>query len=166
MSAMSAAWPAAVEIVEAPFGSDLYRQALILREAILRVPLRLTFTEEERADDIVRQHFCALFDGAVVGTVSLQRLDGETLQLRQMAVAEDRRRERIGARLLARAEDWARWEGYRQIVLHARLGAEGFYARYNYRAEGEPFDEHTIPHIRMTKRLHDRAHNSEGENER
>ena len=159
---MSAAWPTAIEIAEAPYGSDLYRQALVLREAILRTPLGLKLSDEELADDAGRRHFCALFDCAVVGTVSLKRLDGKTLQLRQMAVAEDRRRERIGARLLARAEDWARWEGYRQIVLHARLGAEGFYARYGYRAEGEPFDEHTIPHIRMTKRLH-HGHNSEGE---
>ena len=80
-------------------------------------------------------------------------LDGKTLQLRQMAVAEDRRRERIGARLLAQAEEWARSEGYRHIVLHARLGAEGFYAKYGYLAEGEPFDENTIPHVRMSKRL-------------
>jgi predicted GNAT family N-acyltransferase len=154
---MSAAWPTAVQIVEAPFGSDLYRQALTLREAILRVPLGLTLTEEERADDVARQHFCALFDGAVVGTVSLKALDAETLQLRQMAVAEDRRREKIGARLLARAEDWARWEGYRAIVLNARLGAEGFYAKYGYLAQGEPFDENSVPHVRMTKRLHERA---------
>jgi predicted GNAT family N-acyltransferase len=150
---MSRAWPTAIAIAEARFGSDLYRQSLTLREAILRAPLGLTLTEEERADDAVRQHFCALFHGAVVGTVSLKPLDSETLQLRQMAVAEDRRRERIGARLLARAEDWARWQGYRLIVLNARLGAEGFYAKYGYLAEGEPFDEHTVPHIRMTRRL-------------
>jgi ElaA protein len=39
------------------------------------------------------------------------------------------------------------------MVLNARLGAEGFYARYGYQAEGEPFDENTVPHIRMTKAL-------------
>jgi predicted GNAT family N-acyltransferase len=88
-----------------------------------------------------------------LGSVSLKPLDSETLQLRQMAVAEDRRRERIGARLLARAEEWARGEGYRLIVLNARLGAEGFYARFGYLAQGEPFEENTVPHIRMTKRL-------------
>jgi predicted GNAT family N-acyltransferase len=157
MRAISAAWPIAIEIAEARYDSDLYRQSVALREATLRAPLGLMLTDEELADDVARRHFCALFDGAVVGTVSLQKLDAETLQLRQMAVAEDRRRERIGARLLARAEDWARWEGYRQIVLNARLGAEGFYAKYGYLAQGEPFDENTVPHIRMTKRLHARA---------
>jgi predicted GNAT family N-acyltransferase len=39
------------------------------------------------------------------------------------------------------------------MVLHARSGAEGFYLRLGYLAEGAPFDENTIPHVRMTKRL-------------
>ena len=140
-------------VAEAPCGSHLYRLSLALREAILRQPLGLTLDEEERADDALRQHFCAVAHGAVVGSVSLKPLDSETLQLRQMAVAEDRRRERIGARLLARAEEWARGEGYHLIVLNARLGAEGFYARFGYLAQGEPFDENTVPHIRTAKRL-------------
>jgi len=140
-------------VVAAPYGSDLYRQALALREAILRQPLGLTLDEEERSDDALRQHFCATSHGAVLGSVSLKPLDGESLQLRQMAVAEDRRRERIGARLLARAEHWARGEGYLLVVLNARLGAEGFYARFGYVAQGGPFNENTVPHIRMTKRL-------------
>jgi N-acetylglutamate synthase-like GNAT family acetyltransferase len=102
---MGAAWATAIEVVEAPFGSDLYRGSIVLREAILRAPLGLELTREELADDASRRHFCATFGGAVVGTVSLKRLDSETLQLRQMAVVESRRRERIGARLLAGAED-------------------------------------------------------------
>ena len=146
-------WDDTLSVVEAPFGSDLYRQALVLREAILRQPLGLRLTAEELADDQLRRHFCATSHGAVVGSVSLRPLDGGTIQLRQMAVAEDRRREKIGALLLACAEDWARGEGYRLMVLNARLGAEGFYARFGYLAEGEPFDENTVPHIRMTKPL-------------
>ena len=42
---------------------------------------------------------------------------------------------------------------YRLMVLNARLGAEGFYAKFGYRAQGRPFEENTVPHIRMTKRL-------------
>jgi predicted GNAT family N-acyltransferase len=63
---------------------------------------------------------------------------------------DDRRQEQIGVLLLAKAENWARDEG---LVLNARLGAEGFYARFGYHAEGEPFEENNIPHIKMTKRL-------------
>jgi predicted GNAT family N-acyltransferase len=144
-------------VVEAPHGSDLYSQAVGLREAILRRPLGLVVTAEELADDLLRVHFCATSYGAVVGTVSLRPLDGEAIQLKQMAVAEERRRERIGAQLLASAEDWARRHGFRLMVLNARLGAEGFYARYGYLAEGEPFDENTLPHVRMTKTLAGRS---------
>jgi predicted GNAT family N-acyltransferase len=142
-----------IAIIEAVIGSDLYRQALRLREAILRKPLGLTITEEELADDATRQHFCAISYGAVIGTVSLKPLDETMLQLKQMAVAEDRRRERIGALLLAHSEAWGASGGFLVMVLNARMGAEGFYARFGYLAEGEPFDENTVPHIKMTKRL-------------
>ena len=142
-----------IAVIEALIGSDLYRQSLRLREAVLRRPLGLTVTEEELADDAMRQHFCAISYGLVVGTVSLRPLDEATLQLKQMAVAEDRRREGIGARLLNHAEGWAHGAGFRLMVLNARMGAEGFYARFGYQAHGEPFDENTIPHIGMTKRL-------------
>ena len=39
------------------------------------------------------------------------------------------------------------------VILNARIGAEGFYARHGYVAQGEPFEENTVPHIRMTKRI-------------
>jgi predicted GNAT family N-acyltransferase len=142
-----------IAVIEAVIGSDLYRQALRLREAILRKPLGLTITEEELADDATRQHFCAISYGAVIGTVSLKPLDETMLQLKQMAVAEDRRRERIGALLLAHAEAWGASGGFVVMVLNARMGAEGFYARFGYLAEGQPFEENTVPHIKMTKRL-------------
>jgi predicted GNAT family N-acyltransferase len=145
--------PSHIAVIEALFGSDLYRQSLRLREAVLRAPLGLTITEEELADDAMRQHFCAISYGLVIGTVSLKPLDEATLQLKQMAVAEDRRREGVGAQLLAHAEGWAHEAGFLLMVLNARMGAEGFYARFNYLAQGEPFDENTIPHIRMSKRL-------------
>ena len=142
-----------IRVIEAPYGSDLYRQALVLREAILRTPFGLKLSDEELADDVQRRHFVATANGAVVGSVSFKALGPHTLQLKQMAVAEDRRRERIGARLLSFAEAWARLEGYGTIVLNARIGAEGFYARHGYALEGAIFEENGIPHVRMTKRV-------------
>jgi predicted GNAT family N-acyltransferase len=132
---------------------ELYAQALKLREEVLRTPLGLTLTEEERADDALRHHFCAVERGAVVGSVSLKLLGSHAIQLRQMAVDEGRRGKHIGAGLLAIAEAWARAQGFRQMVLNAREGAEGFYAKFGYASEGEPFEENTVPHIRMVKQL-------------
>jgi len=142
-----------VLIFEAPLGSDLYTQALALREALLRKPLGLTVTAEELADDAERQHFCAVSCGAVVGTVSLRPLDESTLHLKQMAVVEARRKAGIGTKLVAHAEGWAAEGGFRLMVIHARIGAEGFYSRLGYAEEGDRFDENTIAHVRMIKRL-------------
>jgi predicted GNAT family N-acyltransferase len=143
-------WIAVVEVI---YGTDLYAQTLALREAVLRRPLGLRVTAEEREDDLNRQHFGALSSGQVVGAVSLKPLSEAIVQLKQMAVAEERQRRGIGRALLVHAESWAQASGFHVMVLHAREGAEAFYARYAYVAEGEPFEENTIPHIRMTKRL-------------
>jgi predicted GNAT family N-acyltransferase len=142
-----------VTLADAPRGSPLYGEALRLREALLRKPLGLTVTDEELADDARRRHFCALANGAVIATVSMRPLGAHTLQLRQMAVAPEWRGKGVGARLLAHAEAWARSQEYAFIILNARIGAEGFYAKHGYVAQGEPFEENTIPHIRMTKRI-------------
>jgi hypothetical protein len=96
--------PSHIAVIEALFGSDLYRQSLRLREAVLRAPLGLTITEEELA-------------------ASRMRKAGRT---------------RRASCSWCSMPAWA---------------AEGFYARFNYLAQGEPFDENTIPHIRMSKRL-------------
>ena len=141
-----------IALAEAPYGSDLYAQAVKLREAMLRKPLGLTLSQEELTDDALRRHFCALTNGTVVGSVSFKPLGPHTLQLKQMAVADGRQGEGVGSRLLAFAEAWARRGGYGMIILNARIGVEDFYKRHGYAAEGEPFDENTIPHIRMTKR--------------
>jgi predicted GNAT family N-acyltransferase len=126
---------------------------LRLREAILREPLGLTLSDAELADDERRKHFCAVTRGRVVGCASLKPLDDETLQLKQMAVAEAWREAGIGARLVALAEAWGLGTGFRKIELHARIGAEGFYAKLGYASEGKMFEENTIPHIRMMKPL-------------
>ena len=141
-----------IALSEAPYGSELYAQSLRLREAILRKPLGLTLSAEELADDVSRRHFCAVVNGTVVGSVSFKLLGPHTLQLKQMAVAEGQRGDGIGSRLLAFAEAWARRHNYGMIILNARLGAEEFYKRHGYAAEGQPFDENTISHVRMTKR--------------
>lgn len=142
-----------LSFVETPYGSELYEQALQLRDTVLRAPLGLAFTEEELADDIYRRHFVATARGTVVASLSLKALGPHTLQLKQMAVAEGRRGEQIGSRLIGFAEAWARREGYGTIILNARIGAEGFYGRHGYALEGAVFEEQGIPHVRMTKRV-------------
>ncbi len=144
---------ATISIFEAPLGSHLYRQALTLREQILRKPLGLPVSQEELADDAIRQHFCAVAFGAVIGTVSLRPLDEATLHLKQMAVSTTERNSHVGAQLVAHAEAWGAGAGFNLMIAHARVGAEGFYFKLGYVQEGDPFEEQTIPHVRVIKQL-------------
>ena len=142
-----------ISVIAASYGSDLYRRSVALREEILRRPLGLTLSKKELADDSQRLHFCAVAGEGVIGTVSLRPLDTRKVQLKQMAVAKNRRGANIGIRLLRHAEGWARRKGFSLVVLHARVGAEGCYAKFGYASEGGVFQENTIPHIKITKRL-------------
>ena len=130
-------------MVEATFGSHLYRQALALREAVLRAPLGLTHTEDELSDDAMCQHFCA---------VRLARWSARfpcgRLTRRPCNSSRGRRRDAATGRRRDAAEG-----GYQLMVIHARAGAEEFYARFDFASEGYPFEETTLPHVRMTKRL-------------
>lgn len=71
-----------VGLVKVAYGSELYDGCVALREEVLRAPLGLPLSPDELADDAVREHFCAVADGNVVGSVSLKPLSLHGLQLR------------------------------------------------------------------------------------
>ena len=133
-------------------GSADYLAAVALRRRVLRTPLGLDFTAEQLAAEIGDDLLAAFEDGHVAGTLVLTPHEN-ALKLRQMAVAPELGGQGIGARLIAFAEAVARDEGFKQIVLHARVSAQGFYEKSGYRAEGEIFTEVTLPHIAMAKTL-------------
>jgi predicted GNAT family N-acyltransferase len=102
---------------------------------------------DEEATQIV-----AVDDGEVIATCRLRFVDGEC-KLERMAVERRHRGGGVGRALLEAAEDAARRRGASSMLLHAQRRAEGFYAAAGYRAEGEPFDEEGIEHIRMRRPL-------------
>jgi predicted GNAT family N-acyltransferase len=51
------------------------------------------------------------------------------------------------------AENLARDRGYKKITMHARKNAIGFYEKMGYVRIGNEFEEITIPHYLMEKKL-------------
>jgi predicted GNAT family N-acyltransferase len=51
------------------------------------------------------------------------------------------------------AETVARDKGYKKVMMHARKNAMGFYEKLGYKATGNEFEEVTLPHYVMEKRL-------------
>ncbi len=150
----------AIACSEVRHGTDEYRQTVALRDEILRRPLGLTFSPEELAEEKDSFHLACRQDGGPLGPpgglaacLVLKPLSEQQIQMRQLAVDADFQGRGIGTQLVRYSEVFARQRGYRQIVMHARETAVGFYEKLGYRKEGGRFTEVTIPHYRMSKIL-------------
>jgi N-acetylglutamate synthase-like GNAT family acetyltransferase len=133
--------------------SPEYDQMIRLRLEILRIPLGLTFTEEQlekEKNDIL----IGAFEGSnIVGCCVLTAHDGTTIQLRQMAVATGIQAKGVGRKIVDYAEKKALEQGYSILMMHARNTALDFYRKCGYEVKGNEFIEVTVPHHHMEKML-------------
>ena len=133
--------------------SKEYRQMVDLRHEILRKPLGLSFKKDElekEKDDIL---IGAFEEDKMLGCCLLTRVDDNNVRLRQMAVPKNLQGKGIGASMLNFAENIARDAGYKNVVMHARKTATGFYEKLGYKISGNEFMEVSIPHYIMVKKL-------------
>lgn len=132
------------------WGSVKYIQSLALRYEVLRKPLGMIFDPaifpEEKGDI----HLVANHGDWLVGCMILTEA-GNDLKMRQVAVANKYRRNKVGARMVALAEAKAIEMGKQKMVLHARDSALDFYLSLGYYIVGDQFEEVGIPHHRMEK---------------
>ena len=130
-----------------------YRQMVNLRNEILRKPLGLSLKKEEldkEKEDIL---IGAFEEDKMLGCCLLTRVDDNNVRLRQMAVQNNLQGKGIGASMLNFAENVARDAGYKNMVMHARKTALHFYEKLGYKICSEEFEEITIPHYLMEKKL-------------
>jgi N-acetylglutamate synthase-like GNAT family acetyltransferase len=134
-------------------GTKEYEQMVALRMEILRKPLGLSFTPqdlEKEKDDIL---IAAFDDDDMLGCCLLTKITKDQLRLRQMAVQNNLQGKGIGASMLSFAELVARDKGFKKLVMHARKTALGFYEKLGYIVIGDEFEEVTLPHYIMEKKL-------------
>ena len=135
------------------YGSPEYEKMLHLRYELLRKPLGLSFDpgelEKEKEDVLIG----SLEHGRLLGCCVLTRVDDKTVRLRQMAVPDNLQGKGIGRALMIFAENRARDMGYQTLMMHARIGAIGFYEKLGYKKNDGEFIEVTIPHVVMEKRI-------------
>lgn len=141
----------ALKIID--FGSPEYQQMVQLRNDILRKPLGLAFQNEElekEAHDIL---IGAFEDDKMLGCCMLIETEPGTVRLRQMAVLNNLQGKGIGRAMMQFAENIARDRGFKRITMHARKTATGFYEKLGYSISGGEFEEVTLPHVVMEKKL-------------
>ena len=134
-------------------GSREYQQMVQLRNDILRKPLKLTLTPQELEKEKEEILIGAFEEEKMLGCCMLIIVDPTTVRLRQMAVLNNLQGKGIGRALMQFAENIARDRGFKKIIMHARKSAAGFYEKLGYQVCGEEFEEVTLPHYQMEKKL-------------
>ena len=124
---------------------------LELRDRVLRIPLGLSVRNDDLSPDVHDILLIACRNSEVLGCVILHPLDNKVVRLRAMAVAPEYQGTGIGRLLVKDAERVAREEGFRRIILHARMVVHSFYEKLGYARQGEVFTEVGIPHVLMQK---------------
>ena len=132
------------------WGSVKYIQSLALRHEVLRKPLGMIFDPAIFPVEKGDIHLVANHGDWLVGCMILTEA-GNDLKMRQVAVANKYRRNKVGARMVALAEAKAIEMGKKKMVLHARDSALDFYLSLGYYIVGDQFEEVGIPHHRMEK---------------
>ena len=134
-------------------GSREYQQMVQLRNDILRKPLKLTLTPEELEKEKDEILIGAFEEEKMLGCCMLIVVDPTTVRLRQMAVLNNLQGKGIGRALMQFAENIARDRGFKKIIMHARKSAAGFYEKLGYQVCSGEFEEVTLPHYEMEKKL-------------
>jgi len=135
------------------YGSAYYRQALCLRETVLRAPLGLTLGEADLRGEDGQLHFGLFAGDRIIACVVAVPVSAAEAKIRQTAVEPAHQRQGLASAMMRQLEADLAARGIRRLSLHARTGAIGFYEKLGYQAEGEEFVEVTMPHRKMVKRL-------------
>jgi len=134
-------------------GTAAYKPSVLLRNEVLRRPLGLELTGEELERERSDYHLVCEENGELVGCLVLAPQGNDEIKMRQVAVSPHARGQGVGRALTEFAEEFSRQRGFRRLTLHARTPAVPFYEKLGYERTGDEFEEVTIPHWSMQKRL-------------
>lgn len=149
---MLTAFEAGEEMVEMHSGNwnDLGRQAERLRMEVFvkeqGVPAEI---EVDELDPICRHVVAVNRLGHAVATGRLISDAPSVARIGRMAVVREMRGSKLGRQVLDKLIEAARERGDKEVVLHAQVHAQNFYARAGFVPEGDVYDEAGIDHITM-----------------
>lgn len=125
-----------------------------LRWRILRKPWHQPKGSEQDEQDKSAYHIMARHDSRTVGVARLEFPLPGCAQLRYMAVDDDFQGKGTGKLILAHMEQYARQQQTKQLFLHARENAVGFYLNVDYGIEETSYLLfNSIQHYKMIKTL-------------
>lgn len=143
-------------VVEVRVGrwAELGAQAGAIRQAVFvdeqKIPAEMEWDSAD-ASCLHAVAFNRLGQALATGRL-LEHVPG-VAKIGRMAVLSPMRGSRVGREVLDALMRAGREGGYREVLLHAQLSAEGFYARTGFQRRGPVFDEAGIQHVEMVRSL-------------
>lgn len=142
------------KLIAIDYASSEYESALALRNAVLRKPLGRSLDFADLDGENSQLHFGIISQkNQLIACVSVKVIDEIHYKIRQMAVAENFRRQGLGAALMRHVECELKATGVARISLHARESAIKFYETLGFECVGELFEEVGVAHIKMHKEI-------------
>ena len=143
---MDTAEPA--DIAEITAAADMER-AFAIRRDVFCAEQGVSREEEFDGRDGACRHYLARAGGRAVGAARLRDAGGGEVKIERVAVLKPHRGRGYGRALMRRVIIDATRSGADRIAINAQRHAEPFYRTLGFSAEGGPFMEAGIPHIRM-----------------
>lgn len=131
-------------------GADAHRirQAVFVEEQ--KIPAEM---EWDAADESCTHAVAYNRLGRALATGRLLEHVPGVAKIGRMAVLSPMRGSRVGRQVLDALMQAGREQGYREVLLHAQLSAEGFYVRAGFQRRGPVFEEAGIQHVEMVRVL-------------
>jgi len=148
------------------YNSPEYKEAVILRDLILRQPLGLKLDPKDLLKEKDDYHIGCFEDNRLFGVLILTPQDKEIIQMRQVAVDNKQQRKGVGSMLVKFAEKTAAEHQFSKIILSARTTALDFYLKMSYKTVGGEYISKStnILHVEMIKSLsNSKNHRERGE---
>ncbi len=141
-------------ITQVDFGSPSYDELIFLRDLLLRKPIGLEFSPEDLSVEYSSTHFAAYsLHDVLLGTLVMKPLDEGQIKMRQVAVFPEYQKKGVGQLMVAASEDFSKENGFKEIVLSARVPAVPFYEKLGYEVVSDMYTEVGIDHYKMRKDL-------------
>lgn len=135
-----------------------YQQAWKLRDQVLRHPLGLSLTRQDRDLDARCWHYGLFKGGQICATVTVQPLSDskqttQQVKLRQMVVSPVHQNQGLGQTLIQKVEKALKSQSIQSISMAARLPAVKFYQKLGFQTQGPIYHHLNIDHQDMHKDL-------------
>ena len=133
------------------YATEEYKEALQLKDDVMRKPLGLCLSEDDVKFDNKRIHIGGYIENELVCGCSFGIIHKKMGHIFSVYVKQSCQNQGIGQQLMAFAEDYAKQSGVARLYVEGRKTAKNFYLKCGFRPCGSEYVDMNIIHQDMKK---------------